>query len=70
MLGAGAWLGEVGIGVLDARVGLAMGELVGEAVMGFAGTGRIRAGRVGSGVFRRAFARVGVRVLPGRFGHA
>jgi hypothetical protein len=64
----GAGLGEVGVGVLNARIGLAVRELVGEAVVGFAGTGGIRAGSIGRRVFSGAFASVGVGVS--RLGHA
>jgi hypothetical protein len=67
VFGAGAGFGEVGIAVLDARVGLTVRELIGEAVVGFAGIRLVRAGSIGRGIFSSAFAGVGVEV--GRLRH-
>jgi hypothetical protein len=53
MLGTGAGLGKVGVVVLDFVVAVAMGELIGEAIVGFAGM-RLRI------VFDGAFVQVGI----------
>ena len=68
MLGGGAGFGEVGVRVLNPGIGLAMGELVGEAVVRLAGTGFAGAGSVGGGIFSGALAGIGIGV--GRLGHA
>jgi hypothetical protein len=60
VFGVGARLGEVGIVVLDLGVAVAMGKLIGEAVVGFAGM-RLRI------VFDSALLQVGV-VLCGSLG--
>lgn len=67
VFGGGARFGEVGVVVLDLRVGFAVGKLVGEAIVGFAGMGGVRPGSAGRGVFGSAFAGIGIGV--GGLGH-
>jgi hypothetical protein len=57
MFGAGAGLREVGVVVLDLFVVVAMGQLIGKAVVGFAGARGLL-----PSVFDGAFLQVGVRL--------